>query len=224
MEQTIFRNCRLVYVNGLAIRNTLDDDFGIIHRRSVELSHFAPKFYIPENEIWIDAPYRDETELLLKIEFFADDHQLDEAISYQAERQLMREKLCLVDPLPELVKRSERLGDLKIVYVDGRLVREYLDPEFILGGHDLVYDYIPAKEIWLDAKMDPAESPYLLEHERVERELMVGGKSYDSAHDFAIAADKELRRRDGIGHYPSESGYPFRGWSNEKIITTQYYV
>src|SRR3989344_6555435 len=219
MKPEVYKGFRLIYVNGFAIRNTLDDDFGIIHRHSTNINCFEPKFYIPENEIWIDKLYQNETVFLLRVEFFAEEHKHADSISYQAERKLMKEKLCLIDSKPDFVKKSEMISGLKLVSVDGQLVRQYLDPEFILGGHDLVYDYIPTVEIWIDAKLDPAEFPYLIEHERVERELMAKGKSYDSAHDFALAADKELRRREGVGSYPSEPGYPFRGWSNEKIIT-----
>ncbi|MBI3963806.1 MAG: hypothetical protein HY341_02290 [Candidatus Kerfeldbacteria bacterium] len=85
------------------------------------------------------------------------------------------------------------------------LVRQYLDPDFIFGGHALVYSYIPSGELWLDALQDPREAPYHLLHERTEYTLMRKGVPYDSAHDLATAADKAERRKDGIGRYPGDA-------------------
>ncbi len=189
------------YVNGFLIRNTLDDDFGIIHEPTQDISHFATKFYIPEGEVWIDHCFKDEEKFLLDLE------------SYKVSGE----------PAPNYVIKSEMIDGLNVKDVDGALVRQYLDPEFIFGGHDLVYpSYIPAGEIWLDNKMDPSEREFILLHEQVERELMSKGKSYDVAHEFATVSDKELRRARGVGCYPGDANYPWRDLSNEEIIKKYY--
>jgi hypothetical protein len=71
--------------------------------------------------------------------------------------------------------------------------------------------------------MDPAEVQYMQLHEEYERNLMQGGKSYDVAHDFAIVADKELRRDNGDGAYPGDANYPWWGLSNEELAK-EYYI
>ena len=114
---------------------------------------------------------------------------------------------------------------MKFSCVGGGVSRGHLDPEFIFGGHDLVYpDYIPRGEIWLDDKTDPAELPYVLLHEMVERKLMEEGKPYHVAHEYATVADKEAKRKDAIAWYPGDPDYPWRGLLNEQIIKQHYVV
>ena len=207
-------------VDGFKIRNTLDDDFGIFHRFSKKLSWFAPKFYIPEGESWLDYRYEAEQDFLTAVEDFVPPPDL----SYAEERKLILEKLGAPGDLPDFKVAAQEIDGLKVFAVDGAVVRRYLDPGFILGGHDLVYDYVPKGEIWLDKHMDPAERKYILHHEVVEQKLMSEGKSYDVAHDFATASDKELRRQDGTS-YPGDDDPPFawRHLSDEEIIA-KYYV
>ncbi len=45
------------------------------------------------------------------------------------------------------------------------------------------------------------EQKYILHHELFELSLMEKGKSYNNAHDFANAAEKELRRNDKVTKY-----------------------
>ena len=147
---------------------------------------------------------------------------MDES-SEQYTREEMK-KFCSSGPAPDFVRREEALDDVTVKYVDGSIVRRYLDPEFIFGGHDYVYSYIPKNEIWLDALMDEKEIPYILLHEQVERALMATeGKNYDIAHERATAADKEQRIKDGCGAYPGGANYPWGSWSNEEIIK-QYVI
>jgi hypothetical protein len=204
----------IVYVDGFKIRNTLDDDFGIIDRNWGRIGIFAPKFYVPENQIWIDHKFKNETDFLLKTDIPPEQYTTREDMK----------KFCLPGPVPDFVRKQEILNNVTVKYVDGSIVRQYMDPEFILGGHDLVYSYIPKNEIWLDALMDARETPYILLHEQVERDLMAGdGKNYDIAHERATAADKERRIADGCGMYPGSANYQWRDWSNEEIIK-QYVI
>ncbi|MDZ4385043.1 MAG: hypothetical protein U0944_01355, partial [Candidatus Moranbacteria bacterium] len=89
----------------------------------------------------------------------------------------------------------------------GREVRAKLDPDFFLGGHNLVYGYVPKNEIWIDDAQDGREIKYTLLHELHEAKLMEKGTSYDNAHDFSLATEKAARRNDGFGHYPKDSGF-----------------
>lgn len=218
-----FQQYTIRYVNGFLIRNTIDDDFGIIHRHPANLSFFAPKFYIPADEIWIDAPHKHETDFLIAVEFFSEKNNIPSDSDYHTERKLKKEKLCTIDSMPPYIMRNELRKSLTIVYVDGSIIRRCFDPEFILGGHDLVYDYIPNNTIWIDAMTHANEIPYIIEHECIERELMTQGKSYDVAHEYATIRDKELRRKNGVGFYPGDQNYPWYGLSNEDI-RKNYYV
>lgn len=212
---------KIVYVDSFKIRNTFEDDYGILEKFSDRLAADTPKFWIPKDEVWIDYRFKDEADFLLEVDAFTEP---DVTTTYEEKRALAKKKFHPGDPIPEYVHRSEVQNNITIKYVDGGIVRRYFDPEFIFGGHDLVYDYIPEREIWLDDKMDPEELPYILVHEARERELMEEGKSYAIAHDYATATDKDLRRTNGVGVYPGDPNYPWRGMTNEKIIKNFYVV
>ena len=84
---------------------------------------------------------------------------------------------------------------LDIWVVDGIFIRREVLSEFLYGGNDQVYDFIPKGEIWVDGSTDVTEAQYTILHEIVERNLMVEKKmSYDEAHK--IATEKEGKMRD----------------------------
>jgi hypothetical protein len=81
--------------------------------------------------------------------------------------------------------------------VDGKIVREAVDPEFLYGGNHERYPWIPTNEIWIDNAISCEEFHYTLEHELCERELMaLHGWSYDAAHDSALMVEQQLRLGD----------------------------
>lgn len=211
---------KIVYVDGFKIRNTLDDNFGIIHQHSSEICYFSPNFYIPKGEWWIDHRFKKETEFLIRVEKYGETHPYKKRRKEEtAEKaRAFLKALCAPPPIPKFEIKKNKRGRLSIVRVDGSIVRKYIDPEFIFGGHDLVYSYVPTNTIWLDINMDPAELPYILLHEAVERRLMAQKKTYDVAHEYATVADKEARRKDGAAKYPGDADYPWRGLSSKQII------
>lgn len=89
---------------------------------------------------------------------------------------------------------------LRVLLVDGPAVRNHLDPDFCIGGHDLVYpDMIPAGEIWLErpGSAGPEAAVDLLGslvHELAERAMMLHkGLTYERAHKAALALEADLR-------------------------------
>lgn len=204
-------NKKIVYVDGFKIRMNLDLEFAICHEQNLDFNSYAPKFYIPSDEVWIDARFKDEQELLLRIE-------TEEVAGATAdERRETRKKLFLdKGQLPEFKVESEIENGISVVKVRGELIRKFIDPDFMQGGHEFVYDYVPKGEVWLDFKNDPAELPFILHHEIVERNLMEKGESYDSGHDAAIAAEKKMRRGAGAC-YPGDGKYTSKNLS-------EYYV
>lgn len=204
---------RIAYVDGYKIRQTLDTDFNVIHLSGDDATQYSPKFYIPEDQVWIDHRFRTETEYLLEVEL---DWFGKKNGSYQEIRKLAQERVRKLGPPPKYVVRSSRKEDIRIRYVDGAVVRRYLDPEFVCGGHDLVYEYVPKNEIWIDSHMDKRDFKHVLLHETTERKLMSQGMDYDPAHEFATATERLSRREDG-GLYPGEPGYR-RGLSPAAFI------
>jgi len=187
----MMRGMIVKFVDAARIRNTIDTDFSGIG------SH-ADYPYIPLGEMWIDKWMRSEKDLFVAL------WKLERSMRGKPFR-LIREKakktFVVAKAAKLVVKKTVRKGPLKILYVDGASVRKGFDPYFLLGGHDLVYPYIPKHEVWVDDRQDPKETKYTLIHELDERERMAKGLSYDDAHDFALAAERMARRKDGVADF-----------------------
>lgn len=209
-------------VDGFMIRNTLHEGFGSIHRHGTELSSFGNRFYIPEREIWVDHIYAKsgEVEYLLDMDEKGDRYLEEHP---EGDYRAHLKTFCEKGTAPDFYRAKVEINGLAVAKVDGAIIRKYFDPEFIMGGHEFVYDYVPKGEIWLDAWLDEREFPYILIHEQVERKFMEDGMSYDDAHEYANAAEKALRAKDGVGNYPGYENYTWRGKSNEEILK-HYYV
>lgn len=87
-------------------------------------------------------------------------------------------------------------GRYKVVLVDGRVIRDRLDPDFAAGGNPGRYGYVPNDELWVDDCTAQGDVGPYVEHEGVESELMRRkGLSYDDAHERATIAERRLRKR-----------------------------
>jgi hypothetical protein len=178
-------------VDGWKIRNTIDTDF-------CGWGTHADYPYIPLGELWLDKFLKPESKLfreLVKLE------RSMRGKSFRLIRAKAKKTLTLPKKAKPGVIKTEKHGKYKAVYVDGAHVRSHSDPYFILGGHDLVYPYIPKNEIWIDTRHDEREWIYTLTHELHERELMAKGMAYDDAHDFALAMERMKRRQDGVAEF-----------------------
>ncbi len=79
-----------------------------------------------------------------------------------------------------------RLGGFLVYIVDGLVVRNEIDIDYVAGGHGYVYDYIPQNEVWIERDVEPVERPYVLLHELVEiRHMRDYLWKYDRAHEEA---------------------------------------
>jgi hypothetical protein len=184
---------KIKLVDGFKIRNTIDPNFG---------GHFTSDYapYIPPGEVWIEDCLKAEEDFLLHIvkmeqEFFAQKKSFEEL------REYLKKEMQQKGPPPKFEFRREKKGDLEIVYVDGQIVRSYLDPYFVAGGHGLVYEYIPKNEVWIDARNYEQDQPFVVIHELFERDLVAKGRDYASAHDFAMAEEKHHRRLAGVADF-----------------------
>ncbi len=181
---------KIKIVDGWKIRNTIDTDFS-------SWGDVTSYPYIPKGEMWVDKFLKPEVALfeeLARLERRMKGKPFAQ-IRKQAAKELTNRKFKL-----DITARKKR-GNIEILLVDGFSVRSSMDPYFVLGGHDLVYSYIPKNQVWIDTRQDPREIEYTLVHETLERKLMSGGMEYDSAHDFALAAERKARRDDKVADF-----------------------
>ncbi|MDO8494899.1 MAG: hypothetical protein Q7S32_00010 [bacterium] len=184
---------KVKFVDGFKLRNTIDPNFG---------GHFTSEYapYIPPDEVWIEDYLRPEEEFFLKL-FKTEQELYAQKKTFAEIRAHLQLEARKKGTPPDFYKHIIEQAGLVIAYVDGKIVREYLDPYFISGGHDLVYNYIPKNEVWIDNLNYTADQPFVLVHELFERDLMSKGRDYHSAHDFAIAEEKHHRRLAGVAEF-----------------------
>jgi hypothetical protein len=169
--------------------------------------------FIPRNELWLDRETRPDEQRFFIERMLVERRLLRRGTSperanekaMQAEKALRRKAGDLKrmqrgrkSPNPRRV--HERLWKrlkpgLQVWVVNSRLVRSAFDLDFVAGGHDLVYDYVPAKEVWIDNDTTEAERPFILLHELHERRRMAKGWTYERAHASANRIELRCRRR-----------------------------
>ncbi|MFA5127862.1 MAG: hypothetical protein WC457_02555 [Patescibacteria group bacterium] len=184
---------KIKLVDGYKIRNSWDINFAMIGDR---ISY--P--YIPQNEIWLEKTYLPEKKFLLNA--LQEKRAFMKKYGYPKYLKMIRGKTKFPCSAGEVkINQIKRQGNIKIYLVDGAKVRQNFDPFFTMGGHWLVYNYVPKNEVWIDNAPLTKEIKYVLIHELFEAKLMANGKNYDNAHDWAHAAEKEARRNDGAVYY-----------------------
>ncbi len=94
------------------------------------------------------------------------------------------------------LRKMGRQQDMQVWVVDGSRVRAHVFDEFLEGGNDQRYRFVPPGEAWVDGATSSEEYEYALEHELHERHLMQSkGLSYDRAHTSALMLELDLRRK-----------------------------
>lgn len=152
---------------------------------------------IPENEIWLDSSAKPEEVSLFVLralyEVMLYDRGLPkETVSEAAEA--FDQQLRAGCPAKDIhVRKLADFGDLCIWLVRGDQVRKQHDPNFIMGGHGYVYDYVPKNEVWIEEALPPLDKAFTVLHELYELSLMREGMTYNPAHERATAIEKKLR-------------------------------
>lgn len=182
---------RIKPVDGFSIRNFVDTDF------SGEGSNVMYP-YIPAGVMWLDKVLEDEKDFFVALHTFERELLLG-GLSYANARKKVCEKFAgksvqKPNAIIETYKWHPRGRDLKILIVDGQMVRQFYDPKFIQGGHDLVYNYIPQRTIWMEKAFEK-EYDFTLIHEAYERRRMLEGMKYLDAHNLALRVEKAERIR-----------------------------
>ncbi|MDD5362213.1 MAG: hypothetical protein PHN88_08775 [Ignavibacteria bacterium] len=85
-------------------------------------------------------------------------------------------------------------NNFKVWVVDGALIRETIFNEFIYGGNDERYIFVPEGEMWIDNSISAEEYETTLQHEINERNLMRKfGMTYFDAHDSSLSLELQMR-------------------------------
>jgi hypothetical protein len=84
-----------------------------------------------------------------------------------------------------VVKIIGKIGKVKIVLVDGTKVRNNTAVNFVFGGSDMSYSFIPKNQIWIEKSVPKNERKFILMHEFSERDMMKHGFNYNHAHMLA---------------------------------------
>jgi len=84
---------------------------------------------------------------------------------------------------------------VKVFLVDGEAVRNNYYVDYTEGGHDLVYSWIPKKEIWIERVQSPLDRLMTIKHEFHERALMEKGQDYDTAHEATAKMERATREK-----------------------------
>ena len=85
-------------------------------------------------------------------------------------------------------------SNLVVWLVDGAIIRNVEDVEFIGGGHHFRYPWIPRAEIWLEHDTSAEDIRFYLLHELHERGLMCAGMDYENAHAKASEVESDARK------------------------------
>ncbi|MBI3397455.1 hypothetical protein HY045_03185 [Candidatus Woesebacteria bacterium] len=97
-----------------------------------------------------------------------------------------------------LRKAEKRLGN-EVWIVNGPKIRLVIYDEFLLGGNDQRYKFVPKNEIWVDGSAGSLEYEYTTMHEVYERDLMESkGMTYNKTHNLALKIEIEERKKNKI--------------------------
>jgi hypothetical protein len=155
--------------------------------------------FIPANEFWIEREYLDNEKY--ELTDLAEDVYLDynrDNAGYNEEYHLAHQLAKDIKYHPIQIKKNKirQMGKISVWLVDGFSIRQKYERDFALGGHGLIYDFVPHDEIWLDNSFmyEHDEYQYILIHELIERYLMNHSFEYHIAHNNANARETIARR------------------------------
>ena len=93
---------------------------------------------------------------------------------------------------PPLPKKIGQINDMEISLVDGDAIKKKYFMDYVEGGNDMAYKWMPKNQIWIDDNMSPKVMPHIIYHEYLERYLMkYKGMKYDDAHKIANKYEKK---------------------------------
>lgn len=188
-------------VDGKYIRKNLDKEFtnwGYHYRFN----------FIPQDEFWIDkqygegddAPFYIDSMLTMvtalkegkthkqavKLADKIEKIERAKAKKIEKEEETRLNKEHIINKVRKRLLKEYSKSGLRVYIVRGKLVRDNFFIDFTEGGHDKVYSFIPAGEIWIDDDISQKERKFILLHEVFERNLMSRGLHLDKHHKLVL--------------------------------------
>lgn len=193
-------------VDGAKVRKDINENF-------VKCSVNNKHDFVPENEFWIDEDMDPKEYKYFMDRFTYEQGLLDSGTDRETAEKMandfeikerqnspemikIKEQSAKAKDLIEKIKKQrikEYEGKVEIWIVDGNLVRSFLFIDYCEGGHDLVYNFVPKNEIWIEEALSPQERKFIILHELHERHLMSQGKNYKNAHTGATEIEDRYR-------------------------------
>lgn len=202
-------NISIWIVDGKKIRSELDEEFTNFGQ------HFRYK-YIPKNEFWLDREASPNERIYFIDHLLVENKYMKEGATYEkattiADAIEMAERYKSKDYVKDLAQTGypkykelhkeilKRLDNgITIWIVNGKLVRTFLRVEFVAGGHEYVYDFVPKDEVWIDDDILTSERPFVILHELFERNKMKKGMEYLPAHRLASRLEWRARHDEKV--------------------------
>lgn len=95
---------------------------------------------------------------------------------------------------PPVIGDVGRVNGVNVRLVDGGAVKVEYNMDFVEGGNDARYEFIPDHEIWVDINVASHEHAFIALHELTERDLMTEKHlPYEQAHVVANEAERQAR-------------------------------
>ncbi|MCX6715020.1 MAG: hypothetical protein NTX72_04350 [Candidatus Uhrbacteria bacterium] len=170
--------------------------------------------FIPSREVWIDHECVSGEQAFFTHHLLTERRLMRSGMSYaralayadRAERserkksvvmKRLRSKKITPESLAKIYKKklATYANGLTVWLVRGELVRDICFIDYTEGGHDYVYPFVPANEVWIDDDLKQSERPFVLLHEVHERRLMSDGMDYHRAHHSASLLEQGCRKR-----------------------------
>lgn len=197
--------------DGQKIRNNIHPDFVCVGADGTTFvrTNFP---WLPKNSILLDKNFQKESNYFNKL--------IDKYWGLEGEKYYQLRKKSFkksTKPFNTYVKKVlyKKSGFIFVVY-DGLAIRREIDEESQLGINGLVYSWAPKNILGVEQNISVNEREFVLLHEEVEVKKMINNKvSYDIAHDWATAAEMEVRRLKGHGIYPRDENFiPIKNWGD----------
>lgn len=183
---------KVYIVDGSVVRRDMDGQF----------TNFGQHYrfpFIPSDEFWLDKQHgNNEYEYYVR-HLVVEHDAMKKGRSYGtalADADKVEKKLRSTDKDTNINERLwKEIGGVRICLVNGEAVRNKYDVDFTMGGHDLIYSWMPRKTIWIDDVMMEKEREITLLHEVGERNLMSKGIGYNKAHGKISRVEKKVRKK-----------------------------
>jgi hypothetical protein len=212
------------------------DGLWVRHHGEPDFNNFGsyPRFQsIPRDEFWLDREVNHDERRFYLANLVAERKARQQGRGNEQAREVgnaaERQARAAAKPTrPADVAASVKLRQIGAVQgvaiwlVNGKAVRDHLFQEFTEGGHDLVYDWIPKNEVWLDDTVVLAERKLVLQHELHERKLMNQGMEYEQAHGRALRVEDKVYRQANPSWWGTDSsGHQTKPADPRELVSVQ---